>query len=148
MSVTYIVPWRDIVGEADMEEFCNISRALYWMYQNHDVPNPEERVYKSLKNDHAVERYIRLRGIMRKCGYELVDDTDVGRWRGWLNVYLDGEEIKFSTNAPPDRVYINMAEFLEYRDICNIEDKTVDVTSLVKKLAGKMKMKYAGKRAA
>lgn len=152
MSVTYIVPWRDIVGEADMEEFCNISRAIYWAYQSPEVSNPEERVYKSLKNDAARDRYVRYRGIMRQCGYEKQQDEDVNRWRGWLDIYLDGDDVCFKTNAPLDRVYISMADFLEYRDLCRMEDKDAegnsrDVTAMIKKLALKMASKYGRKAA-
>jgi hypothetical protein len=136
---TYIVPWEKVVKADFLEEFINITRDLIFAGSD---PEARAQVMKRLPAEKR-EEYLRCRGLMMKCGYELRDPGDVGRWRGWNAPYLDGEEIKFKTTAEPGRIYISLRDFVSYKHLCDLpEDKELDVTALLKKLAEHMAVKY------
>ncbi|MCX8022784.1 MAG: hypothetical protein N2745_08440 [Syntrophorhabdaceae bacterium] len=109
MSIVKIVHWKDIVGKENLESFMRIEKAIIMAERNNlDV----QEVFRRLKDrEGELEMWKQKRFLMRYCGYD-----EEHRRYGWYLSYLDRGEVKFKTTAPPDREYITLTEFLDYRD--------------------------------
>jgi len=112
MTATAVVHWKDIVGQENLEMFIRIERAIL-KAQQIQSQDCVAAVKKTLNDDEAMEMWAEKRRYMRKCGYEV--DGKIIRWLGWYTSYLEGGEIKFKTTAPPDRKYITLKAFLDFR---------------------------------
>ena len=123
MSITYLVPWRDVIPGEFYERFDRISRSLAMAGSD-----PEERkiVMDKIKPIEDKDEYLQIRWKMLRCGFEFKQDWDADRWRGWYLPYLDRDELKFMTTATGKVVLIDRAELLSYKTLCGLEDVTAE----------------------
>ncbi len=102
---SYIVDWRQVVGEAFLEEFTRINRALIY--------GAAAKVMAALTEEQR-ERYQKARYSMSECGY-WVDRWHVPHICGWAEPYLAGDELRFRTTAPAPRRFISMRSFMDFK---------------------------------
>jgi len=118
--MTYIVHWKDVVGKEHLETFIKVERAII-AAQRMQIQDPVEVVRKKLNDDEAMEMWAEKRRYMRKCGYEV--NNKIVKWHGWYDSYLDRDELKFKTTAPPGREYISLNSFLGFK--CEYEQEVI-----------------------
>jgi len=108
----HIVHWRDVVGEKNIDDFIKIEKAVIFASRT-GISDPVAYVRKKLNSDEIFEMWQAKRYLMRKCGYEV--NNKIVKWHGWYDSYLDRDELKFKTTAPPGREYISLNSFLEFK---------------------------------
>lgn len=144
MSVTYIVPWQEVVGKEFLEEFIRIARAFLRAGLTDIEACAVVRKKLEREAPEALERYDKCRHLLRACGFELQHPNDLHRWRGWIVPYLERDELKFRTTAPADRVHISWADLQTYRSLCELADKDRgrDHKEMFEANAARMERKY------
>jgi len=106
--MTQIIHWKGIVGEENIDTFTKIQKAIIFAERNRQTENDVFAKMKDREDD--IEMWKTKRRLMRFCGYD-GDNKKLGWYRG----YIDGNELKFSTTATPDRKYISLPHFLDMK---------------------------------
>ena len=107
-----IVHWKNIVRAEFMERFTRIARA-----QCYADASSRHKVLAQVEDADIKHEYVRTCERMRCCGYEI--NKQVVRWHGWYGPYLEKNELRFTTTAPPEsRHYIGVEEFMQFKVGC------------------------------
>ena len=107
----HIVHWKEIVGDEFMPKFTEISKGLFFADQQ--GPLEWKGVAKKAGEDDW-QKFGEAHWKLRKCGYEVKDDTGVNY--GWFRAYLEHDgTMKMKTTAPPGREYISLSQYLSWK---------------------------------
>ncbi len=140
--MTQIVRWQEIVGEDNLDTFVKIQKAIVYAER---VGQTEDDVFAKMKDrQEDIEMWKTKRRLMRFCGY----DGD-NKKLGWYRAYIDGNELKFSTTATPDRVYISLPHFLDMKRLQQDADEADyygETQKLIKDLAHAKPINGDGRR--
>lgn len=110
--MTYIVHWKDITGNFT-DRFVEIMKFL--LYRSKQVPFEKASTEAQSRFGEDYKNFCYKFKLLEHAGYRQEGKLLYFNSIGWYSPYLERGELKFKTTAPPDRKYISLREYLEYR---------------------------------